>query len=109
MLPSSVSSKFSKLYEEYEARETPESQVVKELDRFDVMLQAFQYEREKWNSTKEVVRYDEFFEAAQRNVHHPKLRKMLDRITQERDRFLMEVSSVRGDSQSKIPDSQEKK
>lgn len=108
MLPSSVSRKFSQIYEEYETRETAESKVVKELDRFDVMLQAFQYEREKWHSTKEVVRFDEFFIAAQKNVHHPKLRNMLDRIIQERDRFLKEVGSVGGDNESKTPNSQEK-
>lgn len=31
--------------QEYEARETPESKVVKDLDRFELALQAVEYER----------------------------------------------------------------
>lgn len=71
-------------------------------DRFDVMLQAYQYEREKWLSTKEVIRFDEFFILAQKHVHHPKLRNMLDRIIQERDHFLKENGSVDGDCKAPI-------
>lgn len=103
LLPSSISQKFSQLYDEYEARETDEAKVVKELDRFDVMLQAFQYEREEWNKNQRVIRFDEFFHAAQKYIHTPMLRSMLDKINQERDSFLKKV----GDNNSKVPNAQD--
>lgn len=37
--------RFKSLYEEYEARETPESKLVKDLDRLELVLQAMEYER----------------------------------------------------------------
>ena len=103
LLPSSISQKFSQLYEEYEARETAESKVVKELDRFDVMLQAFQYERNEWTQNKRVVRFDEYFIIAQEHIHFSMLRSMVDKICQDRDRFF---SKEVGDSENKVPNAQ---
>lgn len=37
--------RFRSLWEEYEARETPESKLVKDLDRLELVLQAVEYER----------------------------------------------------------------
>lgn len=37
--------RFRSLWEEYEARETPESKLVKDLDRLELALQAVEYER----------------------------------------------------------------
>lgn len=37
--------RFRALWEEYEARETPESKLVKDLDRLELALQAVEYER----------------------------------------------------------------
>lgn len=77
--------------------------MVKELDRFDVMLQAFQYEREEWNKNQRVIRFDEFFIAAQKYIHTPMLRNMLDKINQERDLFLKKV----GDGENKVSNAHE--
>ena len=87
LLPSNCSRKLFNLYTEYEARQSAESKVVKELDRFDVMLQAFQYERSEWTRAKRVVRFDEFFTSAVTHIYHPKLRPMVQRIIEERDHF----------------------
>jgi putative hydrolase of HD superfamily len=38
------------LWEEYEARETPEAKLVKDLDRLELVLQAGEYERAQDNS-----------------------------------------------------------
>lgn len=37
--------RFRALWEEYEARETPESKLVKDLDRLELVLQGVEYER----------------------------------------------------------------
>ena len=79
------------LYEEYETRQSAESKVVKEMDRFDVMLQAFQYERSEWNRAKRVIRFNEFFEYASAKVHHSKLQPMVAHVIEERDRFWKEI------------------
>ncbi|OTF71380.1 hypothetical protein BLA29_013028, partial [Euroglyphus maynei] len=65
--------------------------MVKEFDRFDICLQAFQYERQEYfNCQKRIVRFDKFFQIAIEHVHHPLLRKMVERICRERDRFWTE-------------------
>lgn len=81
------------MYEEYEARESPEAKVVKELDRFDVMLQAFQYERSEYARSGKVLHFDAFFNAAMEHVHHRVLRPMVLKIVEERKRFWTEVAS----------------
>lgn len=80
------------MYTEYEKRETIESKIVKELDRFDVMLQAFQYERTEYERASRVVRFDEFFTIAFQHVHHAKLRPLVIRIIEERDKFFSQIT-----------------
>lgn len=75
-----------KIYEEYENRQSVESLLVKELDRFDVMLQAFQYEQSEFKRQK-FVKFEEFFIIAKKYVHHPQLKEMVVRIVDERERF----------------------
>lgn len=53
------------LWEEYEARETPEAKLVKDLDRVELILQAVEYERSECslsvavNVTEKICRIDE--------------------------------------------------
>lgn len=42
--------RFRSLWEEYEARETPEAKLVKDLDRLELVLQGVEYERGKFSS-----------------------------------------------------------
>mgnify|MGYP000052921909 CR=1 FL=1 len=91
LLPPNQSKRLIELYREYESHKSPESLIVKELDRFDICLQAFQYERQEYfNQQKRIIRFDKFFQIALEHVHHPLLRKMVERLCNERDRFWIE-------------------
>lgn len=50
MLPEDGKGNFLALFKEYEERATPEARLTKDLDRFDMVLQAFQYERSEFAS-----------------------------------------------------------
>ena len=66
--------------------------VVKELDRFDIMLQAFQYEHSEWINHQRVVRFDEFFDHAQHHIRcNRRLKIMVSKVITERDNFWSNV------------------
>lgn len=90
-MPENIANNFLTLYHEYEDRETNESIIVKELDRFDVMLQAFQYEQSEYERAKRIVCFEEFFTFANQHIHHPKLRPMVLRIIEDRKRFFSKI------------------
>lgn len=46
MVPSSVEQEFISLWEEYEAAKTPEALAVKDLDKFEMIAQAYEYEQD---------------------------------------------------------------
>lgn len=49
--PSIASLRLKSLWEEYEARETPESKFVKDLDLYELCQQAVEYENCVWRAT----------------------------------------------------------
>jgi len=55
----------SSLWEEYEARSSPEALLVKDLDRFEMVVQAFEYENSK------DVALDDFFHSVQGKIKNP--------------------------------------
>ncbi|KAI6646574.1 hypothetical protein LOD99_12695 [Oopsacas minuta] len=66
LLPESVGNEISQLWEEYEKGETPESVYVKDLDKFDMIFQAYEYEtsqnmdlQEFFTSTEDLFRTDQ--------------------------------------------------
>uniref|UniRef100_A0A915PZU4 5'-deoxynucleotidase HDDC2 n=1 Tax=Setaria digitata TaxID=48799 RepID=A0A915PZU4_9BILA len=67
MVPSAAGSDWYSLWQEYEASETKEAKVVKHLDKFDMVVQAFHYEQkygadleEFFNSTKDSFTLEPF-------------------------------------------------
>ncbi|TYJ58221.1 hypothetical protein B9479_001045 [Cryptococcus floricola] len=71
--------RFRSLFEEYEARETPESKLVKDLDRLELALQAVEYER-----TQEVQTLAPFFRGSIPNLEHPAVRSWAETLMEER-------------------------
>jgi 5'-deoxynucleotidase YfbR-like HD superfamily hydrolase len=47
--------RFRSLWYEYEARETPEAKLVKDLDRLELIVQAVEYEKCRWTLRRIVV------------------------------------------------------
>lgn len=68
------------LYKEYESQKTPESQLVKELDRFDMVMQAFEYE--KRNESPNTLQ--EFFDSTAGKFKHPLITSLVSEINSQR-------------------------
>lgn len=68
------------LWEEYEARATPESRAVKDLDRFELALQAIEYER-AWNTTD----LQPFYDGSTGNITHPRIQLWVRQLARERE------------------------
>jgi putative hydrolase of HD superfamily len=68
-----------KLYEEYEKQETKEAKILKQLDKFEMALQALEYE-DKTESNK----LDEFWVNADKYIKDPIIRSWFEKISKER-------------------------
>nr|ODN85972.1 hypothetical protein L203_04472 [Cryptococcus depauperatus CBS 7841] len=73
--------RFKSLWDEYEARETPESKL--DLDRLELALQAVEYER-----SQEVQTLTPFFKGSIPNLEHPVVQKWATTLMEERRQLL---------------------
>lgn len=80
---------FFYIQQEYEKQESPEAQYVKDLDRLDLLMQAYEYEKRDNSPGK----LEEFFVATNGKIRHPFINKIAIDITAERD-ALVSNSSV---------------
>ena len=78
-LPISIKSKYEKVWKEYQSKTSPESQIVHQIDRLEMALQAKMYE--KSGSSKDNIAT--FLETAKSDITHPKLKKILNQILQD--------------------------
>lgn len=67
--------------QEYEENETPESKFVKDLDRLDLVLQAFEYEKRDNCPQK----HQEFFDSTEGKINHPFVQRLVDEIKTQRE------------------------
>ena len=70
---------FFKLWEEYEERKTPESKLVKDLDRFEMVLQAEEYESE--NPGLDLT---DFFQSVRGKINNPMIQEWCEELELER-------------------------
>ncbi|XP_029675246.1 HD domain-containing protein 2 [Formica exsecta] len=78
------------IFREYEKQESPEAQYVKDLDRLDLLMQAYEYEKRD-NIPGEL---NEFFVAIHGKIRHPFINKIAIDITEERDKLLNHNSNA---------------
>ncbi|XP_050666741.1 5'-deoxynucleotidase HDDC2 [Leptidea sinapis] len=71
------------LYMEYETQSTPEAKFAKDLDRYDMVLQAFEYEKRE-NAPKKL---EEFFTATYGKFNHPFIQDLAKELYRQRDEF----------------------
>ncbi|XP_063700315.1 5'-deoxynucleotidase HDDC2 [Culicoides brevitarsis] len=79
-LTNSGSDKLMELFHEYEKGETPEAKFVKDLDRLDLIMQAFEYEKRDENPE----RLQEFFDSTEGKFQHPFVKKIVSEIYAQR-------------------------
>ncbi|XP_061709065.1 5'-deoxynucleotidase HDDC2 [Cydia pomonella] len=71
------------LYKEYENQSSPEANFAKDLDRYDMILQAFEYEKRE-NAPKKL---QEFFTATEGKFYHPFIRDLVTELYRQREEF----------------------
>lgn len=69
------------LLQEYEENKTPESKFVKDLDRLDMVLQAFEYEKRDECPKK----HQEFFDSTEGKFNHPLVIDLVEQIKLQRN------------------------
>ncbi|KAK0092682.1 hypothetical protein PV326_000854 [Microctonus aethiopoides] len=72
------------LFREYESGESAEAKYVKDLDRLDLISQAYEYEKRDNIPGK----LDEFFDNSVDKIQHPHLKKLADEIMRRRDKVI---------------------
>ncbi|XP_023946353.2 5'-deoxynucleotidase HDDC2 [Bicyclus anynana] len=71
------------LYKEYENQTSPEAKFAKDLDRYDMILQAFEYEKRE-NAPKKL---EEFFQATYGKFNHPFIQGLATELYKQREEF----------------------
>ncbi|CAF4794799.1 unnamed protein product [Pieris macdunnoughi] len=71
------------LYMEYESQSSPEANFAKDLDRYDMILQAFEYEKRE-NLPKHL---EEFFTATYGKFKHPFIQDLAKELYRQREDF----------------------
>ncbi|XP_047985130.1 5'-deoxynucleotidase HDDC2 [Leguminivora glycinivorella] len=71
------------LYKEYEFQSSPEAKFAKDLDRYDMILQAFEYEKRE----KAPKKLQEFFTATEGKFNHPFIRDLVTELYRQREEF----------------------
>lgn len=68
-------------FQEYEAQKTKEAKLVKDLDKFDMILQAFEYETDQ----NQAGTLEEFFKSTEGKFTHPKVKRWVEQLYKERE------------------------
>ena len=79
MLPDAIKLQYGEIWEEYQKQESPESKIVYQIDKLEMVLQAKMYQK-KGAPTEAVV---SFFKSAESEIIHPKLKEILNQILQD--------------------------
>ncbi|MDH3341024.1 MAG: HD domain-containing protein [Nitrosopumilus sp.] len=78
-LPDSVRIQYLKIWEEYQENNSPESKIVHQIDRLEMVLQAKLYQKEGHPKEK----LYSFFESAKIDIVHPKLKELFRKIIED--------------------------
>jgi len=72
-LPKDLAKEIYDLWEDFEYRKSKEAEIVKDLDKFEMCLQAMEY-------SKKYKNLEEFFEDGRLNIKNPEIRKLFEKI-----------------------------
>ncbi|XP_012274541.1 HD domain-containing protein 2 [Orussus abietinus] len=72
------------MFREYEKQESPEAQYVKDLDRLDLIMQAYEYEKRDNTPGK----LEEFFSTINGTIKHPFISQIVEEINVQRKALL---------------------
>lgn len=83
LIPALSGNEILELFEEYEGQETPEALWVKDCDRYDMILTAFEYEKRDETPMK----HQEFFESTKGRFQHPFFLQLVDELHRQREEY----------------------
>ncbi|XP_055635050.1 5'-deoxynucleotidase HDDC2 isoform X2 [Toxorhynchites rutilus septentrionalis] len=86
--------KLLELFNEYEEGKTAEAKFVKDLDRLDMIMQAFEYEKRDNCPMK----HQEFFDSTEGKFSHPMVIKIVKEINVQRENFAQNNAESGGSS-----------
>ena len=78
-LPNTIKLEYDKIWKEYQNKKSPESQIVHEIDRLEMALQAKMYQ--KSGSSEEDI--STFLETAKSDITHPKIKELFTKIIED--------------------------
>ncbi len=79
ILPESMITKYTKIWKEYQENNSPESQIVHQIDKFEMALQAKIYQSQGHSEEK----LEPFLESAKTSITHPRLKELFTKIITE--------------------------
>uniref|UniRef100_V9LD78 5'-deoxynucleotidase HDDC2 n=1 Tax=Callorhinchus milii TaxID=7868 RepID=V9LD78_CALMI len=85
LLNEDVEKEIFDLWEEYENQSSFEAKYVKELDRFEMIMQAFEYEELE----PKPGRLQDFFDSTKGKFHHPEILQLVTALNTERNSRIM--------------------
>lgn len=71
------------MFQDYENQSSPEAKFAKDLDRYDMILQAFEYEKRE-NAPRKL---QEFFTATEGKFNHPFIQGLVTELYKQREEF----------------------
>lgn len=87
-LPAKMASEFMELWEEYGKRETTEALLVKDLDRFEMIVQAFEYEKAEDRPGE----FEQFFESTKGKFTSDIVKGWVEELVKKRKAYIEEKS-----------------
>ena len=94
MLGKSNADELMKLFNEYESQESQEAQLGKDFDLYDLILQAFEYEKRD----ESPGRHDEFFINTKGKFKNEFVKKLVDELYHQRELYSQNSSEFKGKS-----------
>lgn len=87
LLPSEGQKELTDLFHEYEFQTSPEAKLTKDLDRFDLILQAFQYEKREFARLGKLIDIQCFLRL-EKDVQNGQIQALVSEIMKQRKEFL---------------------
>ena len=78
-LPDLIKSQYLQIWQEYQENSSPESKIVHQIDRLEMVIQAKAYEKEGHSKEK----LESFFESARADITDPKLKELFTKIIKD--------------------------
>lgn len=85
LIPKLSGDEILQLFDEYESQETPEAQWVKDCDRYDMIQQAFEYEKRDETPLK----HQEFFDSTQGKFQHEFFVNLVEELNKQREEYFL--------------------